>query len=337
MRPSFRSCSLVGLALIALAGCGSDPEKAKPASDASTSPDGAATAIAKTQITTANGMVFDARTAGPENGPLVLLLHGFPETSYEWRHELPALAKAGYRAVAPSQRGYSPGARPPNIADYGVVLLAQDVLAMADALGAQKFHVVGHDWGAAVAWVVSVIAKDRVISVEPMSVPHPDAFAKVLAMKGSDAGDGGDSGASCQYNASSYFDLFTKPSTTDLFLANDFAFLRTLYSSLPQADVDVYLQELGNRETIDAGLNWYRANVANRQLNNPGLGPTTVPTMFLWSDQDSALCRDGADLTAQYVTGPYEFDVLTGINHWIPEMAPDKVNELLLAHLAKYP
>lgn len=305
-------------------------------SKTSASGDSSASVPIESMQIAANSMIFDARAAGPESGPLVLLLHGFPENSYEWRHQLIALGNAGYRAVAPSQRGYSPGARPPNIADYGVVLLAQDVLAMADALGAQRFHLVGHDWGAAVAWVVSVLSPARVISVEPMSVPHPAAFATVLAMNGSTA-DGGDGAISCQYQASAYFDVFTTPQATDNFVANDYALLRALYNGLPAADVDVYMKEIGNRETIDAGLNWYRANVVNRQVSGGAtLGPTTVPTMFLWSDGDTALCRDGADLTSQYVTGPYDFEVITGIDHWIPEKAPDRVNQLLLSHLATY-
>lgn len=270
--------------------------------------------------------VFDARAAGPEDGEVVLLLHGFPQNSYEWRQQLKALGEAGYRAIAPDQRGYSPGARPADVSEYSILALAGDVVGMADALGVQRFHLVGHDWGAAVAWVVSALAADRVISVEPMSVPHPDAFSVVLADT-----------TSCQYSASAYFDTFTSPGATDLFVANDFALLKAAYAGVPAADVDVYVAELGNRETIDAGLNWYRANVANRQVTNPGLGATTVPTMFFWSDGDTFLCRDGADLTAQYVTGPYRFEVVQGVNHWIPDLASDVVNPLLLEHLRAFP
>ncbi len=315
MKTARIGCFLLGAA--ALVACSSEDGAGQEAA-----PGGE---ITKIQITVGD-FVFDARAAGPETGEVVLLLHGFPQNSYEWRHQLKALGEAGYRAIAPDQRGYSPGARPLDISDYGILALAGDVVGMADALGASRFRVVGHDWGAAVAWVVSVLAKDRVVSVEPMSVPHPDAFSQVLADT-----------TSCQYAASAYFDTFTTAGATDLFVANDFAVLKAAYADVPAEDVDVYVAEIGNRETIDAGLNWYRANVTNRQVTNPGLGPTTVPTQFFWSDGDTFLCRDGAELTAQFVTGPYRFEVIQGVNHWIPDLASDVVNPLLLEHFQAFP
>ena len=105
--------------------------------------------VTLTQISVGD-FTFDVRVAGPEDGEVVILLHGFPQTSYEWRHQLAALGEAGYRAVAPDQRGYSPGARPPNVEDYAATLLAEDVIGLADAIDADRFHIVGHDWGAAV-------------------------------------------------------------------------------------------------------------------------------------------------------------------------------------------
>ncbi len=136
--------------------------------------------ITMTQVD-AGGFTFDVRIAGPDDGEVVILLHGFPQTSYEWRHQLRALGEAGFRAVAPDQRGYSPGARPPRIEDYALPLLVGDVIGVADALGADRFHVVGHDWGAVVAWALAIAAQDRVITANPVSVPHPDAFARVLS------------------------------------------------------------------------------------------------------------------------------------------------------------
>jgi pimeloyl-ACP methyl ester carboxylesterase len=105
--------------------------------------------------------VFDASVAGPEDGEVVLLLHGFPQTSWSWRHQLQALGDAGYRAVAPDQRGYSPGARPEEVERYAIPALVGDVIAIADELGAHRFHLVGHDWGAAVAWQVAGRHPDR--------------------------------------------------------------------------------------------------------------------------------------------------------------------------------
>ena len=114
-------------------------------------------------------LVFDARAEGPADGELVLLLHGFPQTSLSWRHQLGALAAAGYRAVAPDQRGYSPGARPADVAEYRIERLVGDVLGFADALGVERFHLVGHDWGGAVAWQVAGRHPERLRTVTSLS------------------------------------------------------------------------------------------------------------------------------------------------------------------------
>ncbi|MBM4268330.1 MAG: alpha/beta hydrolase [Deltaproteobacteria bacterium] len=129
----------------------------------------------------ASGFVFDARATGPESGELVLLLHGFPQSSLEWEAQLEALGRAGYRAVAPDQRGYSRDARPVEVEAYWQDLLAADAIAIADALGARRFHVVGHDWGAAIAWQVAMLVPERIVSLTAVSVPHPNAFANALA------------------------------------------------------------------------------------------------------------------------------------------------------------
>ena len=270
-------------------------------------------------------LTFDVRTAGPDEGEVAILLHGFPQTSYEWRHQIRALAEAGFRVVAPDQRGYSPGARPTDVADYALPLLVQDVLGLADAVGAERFHIVGHDWGAIVAWAVAVAAADRVITANPVSVPHPDAFARVLADPDS-----------CQVAASSYFDLFVQPDSEDVFLANDRALLRGIYGGIETDAVAQYVRALGSKPALGAALDWYRANIGGRNLQRPATGAVTVPTMFTWSDGDTALCIDGAVLTAEYVEGPYRFEVLEGVDHWIPEMAAEAMSALLVEHLTQY-
>ncbi len=280
--------------------------------------------IALVQID-AGDFTFDVRTAGPADGEVVLLLHGFPQTSYEWRHQLRALGEAGFRAVAPDQRGYSPGARPSRVEDYALPLLVGDVLGLADAIGAERFHVVGHDWGAVVAWAVAIAARDRVITANPVSVPHPDAFTRVL-----------NDPTSCQVAASSYFDLFVQPDSEDAFLANDYALLRGIFAGIDAEAVGEYVRVLGSKPALGAALNWYRANIGNRNLQGPALGAVQVPTMFTWSDGDTALCIDGALLTEEYVEGPYRFEVLEGITHWIPDLAPDAMTALLVDHLTQY-
>jgi pimeloyl-ACP methyl ester carboxylesterase len=122
---------------------------------------------------------LDVDEAGPADGPLVVLLHGFPQTAASWDQVLPALAAAGFRVVAPAQRGYSPAARPMSSRDYGIEALAADVLAVADHLGASRFSVVGHDWGGAVAWWLGATAPERVQTVTSLATPHPAAMARV--------------------------------------------------------------------------------------------------------------------------------------------------------------
>jgi pimeloyl-ACP methyl ester carboxylesterase len=279
--------------------------------------------IRMTQITVGSH-VFEARVAGPEDGEVVFLLHGFPQTSHEWRDVLPALGRAGYRAIAPDQRGYSPGARPSSVEDYSIVHLVSDVVGMADAVGAERFHIVGHDWGAAVTWGLATLLADRVITATPMSVPHPDAFSALLADPDS-----------AQYEASAYFEFFSAPNSEDAFLADDAALFRGMFAGIDPAAVDEYLRVLGTKEALGAALNWYRANVAGRNLTGPAIGPTPVPTLYIWSDGDVALVREGVDLTEQYVTGPYRLEVLEGIDHWLVDRAPERVTELLLAHLGR--
>src|SRR5687768_9465199 len=129
----------------------------------------------------AGEFVFDALAAGPADGELVVLLHGFPQTSHSWRHLLPVLAEAGYRALAPDQRGYSPRARPESVDDYRIEHLVADVLAIADWEGGHRFHLIGHDWGAAVAWQVAGRYPQRLRTLTVLSVPHPMAMSRAMA------------------------------------------------------------------------------------------------------------------------------------------------------------
>ena len=169
------------------------------------------------QISIAVGTLnFDALVAGPSDGDLVLCLHGFPESAHEWRDVLPTIAAAGYRVVAPNQRGYSPGARPLGVEQYHITHLDEDVLGIADALGARSFHLVGHDWGALVAWHVAAHHAARVRTLTSVSVPHPQPFA---AARASDPD---------QRQASEYIAFFREPETPErLFLDNDAAMLRS--------------------------------------------------------------------------------------------------------------
>jgi pimeloyl-ACP methyl ester carboxylesterase len=264
--------------------------------------------------------VFDGLATGPAGGEPVLLLHGFPQSSHEWRSQLRALGDAGYRAVAPDQRGYSPRARPSGVSEYRAEALVADVIGIADALGFDRFHLVGHDWGAAVAWHVAGRRPERLRTLTPVSVPHPQAFADALL--GHD-----------QRQRSSYIDLFREEGKAEEVLLEDGGDrLRAMLSGSGLGDdVEEYVTRMLQPGAMTAALNWYRAvDIGSIE----GLGPIVTPTMYVWSTDDMALGRDGAEATAKHVDGPYRFEVLEGVSHWIPEAAADELNRLLLDHLS---
>jgi pimeloyl-ACP methyl ester carboxylesterase len=269
----------------------------------------------------AGSYTFNARVAGPEDGRLVILLHGFPQTSYSFRSQIETLADAGFRAVAPDQRGYSPGARPEDVEAYSIDHLGSDVLAIADELGAHQFDLVGHDWGAAIAWYIAGRWPNRLQTLTVLSVPHPIALSR--AIKGELGGD--------QPQRSGYIDFFRMAGTAeDTMLADNAAMLRGMWSMLGPEAVEEYASVLGSRPALTAALNYYRANNLDGGLDVP---PISVPTLFVWSTDDIALGREGAVATEEYVTAPYRFEILEGVDHWIPESGADALNKLLIEHI----
>lgn len=256
-------------------------------------------------------LTFDVRAAGAANGTPVMLLHGFPENSRSWTSVVPALTDAGLRVIAPDQRGYSPGARPLDVADYTTEVLADDVIALADELGIGQFHLVGHDWGAAVAWVAAANHADRLSTLTAVSVPHLAAYGDALQ---SDPD---------QQQRASYIGLLRQTGKAeDLLLADNAQRLRAMYQDVvPQVQVASYVAQLSEPGALTAALNWYRAMKADLSA----LPPVTVPTTYVWSDQDMAIGRVPAEQCAEFVEADYRFVELTGISHWIPEQAPDAI------------
>lgn len=267
-------------------------------------------------------LTFTAHGAGPPDGRLVLLLHGFPQSSFMWRNQMAALAAAGHRAVAFDQRGYSPGARPEGAEHYRMEHLVSDVVAVADQLGGHRFDLVGHDWGGAVAWQFAGRYGSRLRSLTVVSTPHPKAFTSSLRDDDAD-----------QSTRSGYMEFFQQPDVPEqMFLSDDAAGLRGLFaaSGLAESDADEYVRVLCEPYAMTAALNWYRsASIGDVQ----SMGPVKVPTMYVWSTNDVALGREAAEATADHVEGPYRFEVLEGVSHWIAEEAPDTLNQLLLEHL----
>ncbi len=269
---------------------------------------------------------FDATTDGPADGAPVLLLHGFPQSAHCWRFVQPQLAAAGFQTVAPDLRGYSSRARPTDRADYAMDVLVGDVTGLADTLGWDTFHLVGHDWGGALAWQVAGRFGERVRTLNVVSTPHPNAFNQ--AKKAGPSADGDDQAAK-----SGYIDTFRADGAEDLFLADDSALFKLLLdgSGLDAESVAHYVGRYDTVEAMAGPLSWYRGA---DPTDAAGLGPITVPTLYVWSTDDIALGRTAAELTAGCVDGPYRFEVLEGISHWVPEAAPDALAALLLDHLA---
>lgn len=261
-------------------------------------------------------LVFDAFAAGPKDGEIVLLLHGFPQTKRTFRLQLPALAEAGYRAIAIDQRGYSPRARPAGVQAYHTDLLTADVLRVADALGAHRFHLVGHDFGAVIGWQVAARHPDRLASYTSVSVGHPLAYLEAL---GNPDGE--------QKARSGYFEWFVNPAT-DAELGS-YERMHELYlaAGLSAEDAVAYARALGSPEAVGSGLNWYRASGLHQIA---GLSDVVVPTLLVWSTEDPALGLAQAAGSEQYVKAPYRFEVIEGVDHWVPEHAADRLNALLL-------
>jgi pimeloyl-ACP methyl ester carboxylesterase len=267
---------------------------------------------------------YTARAAGPENGRRVLLLHGFPQTSWCWRSQLSALGDAGYRAVAPDLRGYSEGARPLEVEAYALAELVDDVVELADAMEMDTFDLVGHDWGGVLAWVVGASYPDRVRSLSVVSTPHPLSLRNIL--------QGGDP---TRTPRSGYMDAFAGPGAEARLLGEDGSGsgLRDLLavSGRPADQTQEYVRVLTQPGAMTAALNWYRASEGEVLVDLPLVA---VPTLYVWSTDDAALGRRAAEGTADYVIGLYDFEVLENVDHWIPESEPELLSKLLLRHLS---
>jgi pimeloyl-ACP methyl ester carboxylesterase len=280
------------------------------------------------QITISPRLTFDALVAGEAGAPLVLLLHGFAESMHCWRAQVTALGDMGYRAIAPSQRGYSPGARPNprEFSHYLIDRLIDDALAIAAAsgYGEARFHLVGHDWGGSIAWGLADRCHERLASLSILSRPHPNAFNRALHMADGE-----------QASRSRHHKAFLEPDAADIVLADNAKWLRDrlIANGVPAEAIERHLAVLGNKDVMEAALAWYRARGAVR---GP-LGPIRVPTLYIWGDADDTVGRIAAEGTRDFVAAPYQFEVLPGVGHFAADQAPERVSELLLAHIAAHP
>jgi pimeloyl-ACP methyl ester carboxylesterase len=280
------------------------------------------------QISISPQLTFDAITAGERGAPLVLLLHGFAESMHCWRAQVASLGDMGYRAIAPSQRGYSPGARPDPRAfsHYLIDRLMDDAMAIvaASGHGEARFHLVGHDWGGSIAWGLADRHHERLASLTILSRPHPNAFNRALQSIDGD-----------QANRSRHHKAFLEPDAGEEVLADDAKWLRDRWAAngVPADAMEKHLSVLGNREAMEAALAWYRARGA---IRGP-LGPIRVPTLYIWGDADDTVGRTAAEGTGDFIAAPYHFEVLPGVGHFAADQAPERVSELLLVHIETHP
>ena len=270
-----------------------------------------------------DGLTFDVTDEGPADGRVVILLHGFPEDRESWSAVIPHLTQAGYRVLAPDQRGYSPGARPKGRRAYAVSELALDVLALADVAGAEQFDVVGHDWGAGVAWELASRHPRRVRTITSLTVPHPRAMVDAALR-------------SSQLLHSWYmlfFQLPWVPETAMRMAGADRAVRALERDGLDPVTAKRYAARMHDQKAMTGALNWYRAIPFGAR--SP-MSKVEVPTLYVYAERDRYLTRFAAERTARYVTGPYRFEVLEGTTHWVPTVAADRVSKLIREHLAAH-
>jgi pimeloyl-ACP methyl ester carboxylesterase len=266
-----------------------------------------------------NGISLHVEEQGA--GPAVLLLHGWPDSARLWRHQMPALAGAGYRVIAPDQRGFGRSARPAEVSAYRPDVLLADVVGLLDALEVDAAHVVGHDWGAFVAWLIASRCPDRVRSLTALSVPHPGAPRTLR-----------------QREMGWYQLFFQFEGVAEAWLQHDdWALLRQLLRD--DGDMEQYLADLSRPGALTASLNWYRAILAPQPPPPPD-APSPwpqlpMPTMGVWSEQDHYLDGERMKASGAFVDGRWRYEQIPDAGHWIPLEDPEVVTNLLVDWLTE--
>jgi pimeloyl-ACP methyl ester carboxylesterase len=261
-------------------------------------------------------LTFDVRDGGPPDGEPVVLLHGFPQGSTAWDAVEPLLHGTGLRTLAPDQRGYCAGARPSGRRAYRLSECVADVLALLDAAGLESAHVVGHDWGGSVAWLLAGRHPERLRTLTVVSTPHPEALTRALLGR--------------QALQFWYMAMFQVPYLPERRLADRGFTVRSLTrAGVPLPYAERYAALLAEPGAATAMLNWYRA--IPWSVRTPA-GKAKVPTTYVWSTHDVALGRRAAEGTARFVAAPYRFVELDG-SHWLPETEPGVVAEHVIARV----
>jgi pimeloyl-ACP methyl ester carboxylesterase len=251
-------------------------------------------------------------------GQPVLLLHGFPDSSQGWRHQVPALVEAGLRVIAPDLRGFGASDKPDKVEEYAIGRSVADMVALLDETGVERAHLVGHDWGAGLAWSLAAFAPARVQRLVVLSVGHPETYRE----------------PSLEQREKSWYQLLFQFTgvAEELLTRNDWRLFRELLDGA--VDRDRYLADLSRPGALTAGLNWYRANSDPRhELGSTRFPSVAAPTLALWSSGDLYLTEAPVLESAAYVTGPWRYERIDDAGHWMQLDAPERVNDLLLDFL----
>ncbi|MFN2544932.1 MAG: alpha/beta fold hydrolase [Actinomycetota bacterium] len=247
-----------------------------------------------------------------------MLLHGFPDTSWVWRNEIPALTAAGFRVIAPDLRGRGASDVPEGVEAYRMEELVRDVDGIMRALGIEQAHLVGHDFGAALAWSFAAFLPGKVRRLAVLAVGHPQAFLRAMTRSG-------------QALRSWYMLFFQIPGLSEAVLSrNDFAMFRRFIQGTP--DVDVYVRDLSRPGALTAALSWYRANT--KPWRRQAVPKVTVPTLGLWGSRDAALGERQMKDSADFVDGPFSYERMEA-GHWMMLQQPDEVNRILVEFLTE--
>lgn len=257
---------------------------------------------------------------GRRDGIPVLMIHGFPDSARLWRHQIPVLGEAGYRVLAPDLRGYGRSDKPDRVNAYEMSEIADDMIALLDDVGIDRVHLVGHDWGGAIAWYCVIRYPERFHSLVAISVGHPAAFR----------------GAGLrQLEKSWYMLLFQFEGVAETWLSrDDWSMLAEWAGS--GTEFEHWVEDLSRPGALTAALGIYRANMGpERLLGRPlKLPPVVVPVMGVWSTDDIALTERQMTGSGDHVTAEWRYERIEKVSHWIPVDAPDRLNELLLDWLA---
>ena len=272
-----------------------------------------------TGLIEANGLQFYVRDEG--SGTPVILLHGFPDTGDVWRKQVPALVQHGFRAIVPDMRGRGRSGKPEAVSDYRLSSIVRDVAGILDVLRIERAHVVGHDWGAGVAWLVAALAPERVDRLVAISVGAPGAAARPTLEA---------------FQKGWYRLLFLFEGVAEEVIQRDDWYLFRMFLGGAQ-DTDAYVKTLSEPGALTSALNWYRANLPVQALfgrsGGPQLPMVKADTLGIWSTGDLYLTEDAMTRSEQRVQGRWRYERFEG-SHWVPLDEPDRLNRLLLEFLS---